>query len=472
MTSQGRSAAALALASVLGAAGVAAVATGSAAHSGPGTFGRFLVVGLAAAALPTLGAWLLLRRRSKPVERLTDVASRVASGRLDVDIPSFTEDQADELADALRRMRNTLVEKIQESEDGRLLALSILTGMREGLVWTGPDRRIRMANEAFRQIFSPGQDPTGHLLAEIVRSPTVIRELEAALQSGREVRELVLQHPPGSGRTFEVHVTPFTGRSVERLAGALVLFFDITRLEALERVRRDFVSNVSHELRTPLTSIKAFVETLLEDGLDDGENSLRFLAIVRKNADRMEELIDDLTDLSQIETGAVILELRELDAREVARDVVTHMEAKRKASGVDVRVEMPKPFSLRADRRRLEQILVNLVDNAVKFNKAGGWVRVEASSEQGRPVLAVADNGPGIPAGSHEKIFHRFYREDKARSREVGGTGLGLSIVKHLMLLHGGSVRVESELGKGARFVLEFPAPPQDPVRAPDDRVS
>ena len=470
MTSQGRSAAALAAASVLGAAVVAVAASASDAE--PGAFFRFLGVGFAAAALPTVGAWLLLRRLSKPVERLTDVAGRVASGRLDVDIPSFAEDQADELADALRRMRDALLEKIQESEDGRLLALSILTGMREGLVWTGPDRRIRMANEAFRQIFSPGQDPVGHLLAEIVRNPTVIRELELALPSGKEVRELVLQHPPGSGRTFEVHVTPFTGRSVERLAGALVLFFDITRLEALERVRRDFVSNVSHELRTPLTSIKAFVETLLEDGLDDAENSIRFLSIVRKNADRMEELIDDLTDLSQIETGAVVLDLRDLDAHEVARDVVAHLEARRSESGVDVTVEIPSPFPLRADRRRLEQILVNLVDNAVKFNRPGGWVRIEAAAEQGRAVLAVADNGRGVPAGSHEKIFHRFYREDRARSREIGGTGLGLSIVKHLMLLHGGSVRVESELGRGARFVLEFPGGPLETVKDSGGRTS
>jgi two-component system phosphate regulon sensor histidine kinase PhoR len=214
------------------------------------------------------------------------------------------------------------------------------------------------------------------------------------------------------------------------------------------------------------------VETLLEDGLDDTENSVRFLSIVRKNADRMEELIDDLTDLSQIETGAVVLELRDLDAREVAREVVAHLEAKRNASGVEVRVEIPDRFALRADRRRLEQILVNLVDNAIKFNRPGGWVRIEAATEGGRPVLAVADNGPGIPAGSHDKIFHRFYREDKARSREIGGTGLGLSIVKHLMLLHGGSVRVESELGKGARFVLEFPAPPGDPVRGSSHRTS
>lgn len=472
MTSQGQSAAALLVAAVGGAVAGGTLAVLLDPSPGIGGSLRYVAWALAAASVPTVVAWFLLRRLTRPIERLKDVAGSVAAGRLDVDIPSFREDQADDLAEALRRMRDTLVDKIQESEDGRLLAVSILSGMREGLVWTGPDRRIRMANEAFRQIFAASQDPAGHLLAEVVRSPTVIRELETAIRSGKEVRELVMQHPPGSGRTFEVHVTPFSGSSVERLSGALVLFFDITRLEALERVRRDFVSNVSHELRTPLTSIKAFIETLLEDGLDDSENSLRFLTIVRKNADRMEELIDDLTDLSQIETGAVVLDIRPLDAHGIARDVVTHLEARRTDTAVDVQVALPSPFPLRADRRRLEQILVNLLDNAIKFNKPGGWVRIEGSIEDGRPVLAVADNGPGIPAGSHEKIFHRFYREDKARSREVGGTGLGLSIVKHLMLLHGGSVRVESELGRGARFLLEFPPVPREPVKESGARTS
>ncbi len=466
MSAHGRSAALLAAAAAIGGAAVAVAVR--LALGGPGSFAPLLAAALVSAALPAAAAWILLRRLSCPVTRLTEVAGKVASGRLDVEIPSFRDDQADDLADALRRMRDALVVKIGESEDGRRLALTVLAGMREGLIWTGPDRKIRLANDAFRQIFCGGQDPTDHLLAEIVRSPAVIRELEQAIQTGREVRELVLQHPPGSGRTFEVHVTPFAERPGEKESGAIVLFFDITRLEALERVRRDFVSNVSHELRTPLTSIKAFIETLLEDGLEDRASSLRFLGIVRKNVERMEELIDDLTDLSQIETGAVALELREIDAREVAREVAAHLEPRRAASGVEVRVEVPPGFLLRADRRRLEQILVNLLDNAIKFNRTGGWVRVEGGHEGGRPFLAVTDNGPGIPADSHERIFQRFYRVDKARAREVGGTGLGLSIVKHLMLLHGGTVRVESELGKGSRFVLEFPALP---VKEPTART-
>jgi two-component system phosphate regulon sensor histidine kinase PhoR len=206
-----------------------------------------------------------------------------------------------------------------------------------------------------------------------------------------------------------------------------------------------------------LTAIKAFVETMTEEGLEDRESSLGFLEIVRKHTDRMGELIDDLTDLSQIETGAVALDLEEVDVHVVAKEIAAQLAHRHAASGVEVKVDVPSPFFLRSDRRRLEQILINLVDNGIKFNRRGGSVHVTGAVTGGRPTLVVADTGIGIPADSVEKVFHRFYRVDKARSRDVGGTGLGLAIVKHLMRLHGGQVTLESELGRGSRFVLEFP---------------
>jgi len=233
--------------------------------------------------------------------------------------------------------------------------------------------------------------------------------------------------------------------------------FDITRLEHLEDVRRNFVANVSHELRTPLTSIKAFVETLRDGGLTDRENSVKFLGIIQKHADRMGALIDDLTDLSLIETGAIALELAEIDAHPVVTDVVEQLEPRAESSEIEIEVEMPSPFHVRADRRRLEQVFLNLIDNAIKFNRTGGSVRVVAEIRDGRPEITVEDAGIGIPADHQERIFHRFHRVDTARSREAGGTGLGLAIVKHLIRLHGGQVRLESEMGRGSRFILEFP---------------
>jgi two-component system phosphate regulon sensor histidine kinase PhoR len=262
-----------------------------------------------------------------------------------------------------------------------------------------------------------------------------------------------------SARSFQLRVSALRGPGDEGpVREVLALFLDITQMERLEAVRREFVANVSHELRTPLTSIKAFVETLTEDGLSDEANAQRFLGIIRKHADRMGELIADLTDLSLIETGAIALDIQSVDAAEIAEGVVERLEPLADNQGVEVVVEMESPFTIRADRRRLEQMLTNLVDNAVKFSEKGGRVWIRGRANGNGSTLSVKDEGAGIPRESLEKVFHRFHQESKDYSRERGGTGLGLAIVKHLMRLHEGRVRVESELGAGSEFFLEFPS--------------
>jgi two-component system, OmpR family, phosphate regulon sensor histidine kinase PhoR len=401
-------------------------------------------------------AYAVVRRLSSPIERMVRAADRTASGDLGSEVPYHGADELARLASAVNRMKRALVDKIAELDSERALLRSVIGGMKEGLLLVGADRRIELANDAFRQIFGVAFDPAGHLLAEAIRNPAVILDLDRALGEGTPVRELVLR-AADSGRSFEVHITPLPARPSGKPGGALVLFFDITRLVALEDVRRDFVADVSHELRTPLTSIRAFVETLLDGGLDDRENAARFLEIARRHSIRMEALIDDLTDLSLLETGSTELDLEEVDAGELAGNVAGEVAHRGGASDVRLEVDFPIPLKLRADRRRLEQILVNLVDNGIKFNHPGGAVRVTGRIEAGRPTLVVEDTGIGIPADSLDKVFNRLYRVDKARSRDLGGTGLGLAIVKHLMRLHGGSVRAESELGRGSRFILEFP---------------
>jgi two-component system phosphate regulon sensor histidine kinase PhoR len=365
----------------------------------------------------------------------------------------------------MTRLFSELADRVEDGRRESRLLQSVVGAMKEGMVVLGHDRKIRVANEAFRQLFRTPFDPVGRLLAEVVRDPAVFRELEASLPPGGEIRESLL-HLPGPGRSFELRVSPLAGSSSDEPAGALILFFDVTRLEALERVRREFVADVSHELRTPLTSIKAFVENLIEERLVDTDESLKFLEIVRKHADRMGALIDDLTDLSLIETGAVALELVPLDAGEIAREVFGQFAFRAESAGIALRLDLETPFPLIADRRRLEQVFVNLVDNAIKFNKRGGTVRIAGAIYEGRPRITVEDTGTGIPAGAHEQVFHRFFRADKARSRELGGTGLGLAIVKHLMRLHDGQVWVASELGRGSTFTLEFPPQPAPGVRA------
>jgi two-component system, OmpR family, phosphate regulon sensor histidine kinase PhoR len=422
-----------------------------------------VVLGATALVLPAAVGWFAFRAIDRQVSGLTDaIDTAFAHG----DPRTFTvsgEGTAGELASALTRLVSELAVRVDEGRrEGRLL-VSVIGAMKEGMVVLGPDRKIRIANDAFRQLFRTPFDPVGRLLAEVVRDPAVFRELETALPPSGEYREALL-HLPGSGKTFELRVSPLAGSAPDELPGALILFFDVTRLEALERVRRDFVADVSHELRTPLTSIKAFVENLIEERLDNREEGLRFLEIVRKHADRMGDLIDDLTDLSLIETGAVSLEMRRLDASQLAREVAGQLAFKAAAAEVDVRVDLPIPFPLEADRRRLEQVLVNLVDNAIKFNRRGGSVRISGELVEDRPTLVVADTGAGIPPDALEQVFHRFFRVDTARSRELGGTGLGLAIVKHLMRLHDGRVSVTSEPGRGSTFRLEFP--PLPPARA------
>jgi two-component system phosphate regulon sensor histidine kinase PhoR len=400
-------------------------------------------------------AYLVVRGISRPIERMAEAAERTAAGDITLQVPYEGNDEVAHLAQSINRLERSFLDKIAELDADRRLMESLLAGMKEGLLLVGPDRRIELANDAFRSIFDVRFDPTGHVVEEAVRNPAVLRDLDRALSDGREVREMVVR-APDSGRSFEVHVTPIAGREPRRTAGALVLFFDISRLMALEGLRREFVADVSHELRTPLTSIKAFVETLLDGELEGRERALEFLRIALKHTDRMGALIDDLTDLSLIETGAVSLELEDVNVAELAQDVCATVAHRHAASQVDLRVVVPDSFVVRADRRRLEQILVNLVDNAVKFNRPGGSVTISARREAQCALVEVEDTGVGIPFESLEKIFNRFYRVDRARSQEMGGTGLGLAIVKHLMRLHGGFVRVESELNRGSKFTLEF----------------
>ena len=423
------------------------------------TFGFAVILGATALVLPCAVGWFAYRALDRQIESLTAAVDAAPTDGTQRAFVAEGSSSASELASALTRLITGLAVRVDDGRRESRLLESVVVAMKEGMVVLGPDRKIRVANDAFRQLFRTPFDPVGRLLAEVVRDPGVFRELQAALPPGGEVRESLLQLP-GLGRSFELRVSPLAGSSPDEPVGALILFFDVTRLEALERVRREFVADVSHELRTPLTSIKAFVENLLEERLRDRDESLKFLEIVRKHADRMGALIDDLTDLSLIETGAVALDLGPLDAAEVAREVLGQFAFRAASAGVELKLELSSPFPLVADRRRLEQVLVNLFDNAIKFNKRGGVVRVAGEVSEGRPRITIEDTGAGIPAGAEDQVFHRFFRADKARSRELGGTGLGLAIVKHLMRLHDGQVWVVSELGRGSKFTIEFPPQP------------
>ena len=343
-----------------------------------------------------------------------------------------------------------------QAPDVQSLLSATMTGMREGLLVVDKDMRVVASNPAARKLFNPTLPALeSQRLTELTRNPAIYSAFLDGLKGSERSGIKVETHGP-ERQIFDLRVIPIGTVNGNGAEGALGVFFDITRTERLEHVRQEFLSNVSHELRTPLTSILAFVETLENGAIEDPESSQRFLSIIRKNASRMQGLIDDILELTAIEGGNVTLRAAPVELHDVVQDVCDSLNAKAAAQGVVLENKVDTEVMVYADARRLEQMLTNLIDNAIKFSREHGTVVI--SHEPGeRDRILVRDNGDGIPAQHLERLFERFYRVDRARSREMGGTGLGLAIVKHLALLHGGEVTVTSELGKGSTFTIHLP---------------
>lgn len=332
-------------------------------------------------------------------------------------------------------------------------------GMREGLLVVNKDMRVVASNPAAHKLFNASLTKLqSQRLTELTRNPAIYSAFLDGLK-GNEVSGVKVETHGPERQVFDLRVVPIGDVNGNGAQGALGVFFDITRTERLELVRQEFLSNVSHELRTPLTSIMAFVETLESGAKEDPESCQRFLSIIRKNASRMHTLIDDILDLTAIEAGNVQLRASEVNLHELVDDVCVSLTNQASANNVSLRNDVPPRTLVYADARRLEQMLTNLIDNGIKFSRENGTVSI--SYQPGtRDQILVQDNGDGIPAQHLERLFERFYRVDRARSRQMGGTGLGLAIVKHLALLHGGEVTVESELGKGSTFTIHLPKSP------------
>ena len=330
-----------------------------------------------------------------------------------------------------------------------------MSSMREGLLVVDKDMRVVASNPAAHRLFNASLPRlNSQRLTELTRNPAIYSAFLDGLKGVESSGVKVETHGPDR-QVFDLRVVPIGGNGTGP-AGALGVFFDITRTERLEIIRQEFLSNVSHELRTPLTAIIAFVETLETGAMEDQESSQRFLSIIRKNASRMHGLIDDILELTAIEGGNVTLHAASVDLHELVTDVCASLAAKAVAHGVSLVNQVDAEVMVYADSRRLEQMLTNLIDNGIKFSREGGTVTVRHEAGN-RDRLLVEDNGDGIPAQHLERLFERFYRVDRARSRDMGGTGLGLAIVKHLALLHGGEVTVNSELKKGTIFTIHLP---------------
>jgi two-component system phosphate regulon sensor histidine kinase PhoR len=425
------------------------------------TLHRVMLAGGLVALAVAFGIGIVVARRvTQPVVEMQAIARRMSEGDFAARAPVRSPDEIGALGRALNGMAARVREKLQDLEQERAKATAILDGMVEGVIAVDGRDAIVLMNERCRAIFGLGAARgEGRPFLEVIRNAdlhALCREARAAGEGAVRHQEFWLTAPVE--RRLAVNAVPL--RLGEDATGVVMVLHDVTELRRLEQVRTEFVANVSHELRTPLTAIQGYLETLLSGALEEREHARRFLEIVFRHTERLGRLLNDLTDLSNIELGRVALRFEPVRLDEVVDSVLAIIAPKAEAGRVTLVTDVPSGLpAVNADRDRLAQILINLVDNAVKYTPAGG--RVTARARETAPAaveVSVADTGVGIPAADLPRITERFYRVDKARSRELGGTGLGLAIVKHLVLAHGGELAIASVEGQGTTVRFTLPA--------------
>ncbi|MGA3130169.1 MAG: ATP-binding protein [Terracidiphilus sp.] len=391
------------------------------------------------------------RRISTRLRRVVGFARRIAEGDLAARIDSHDEDELSVVEAALNQTAEHLGQDFAELESGRAELAVMLDSMQEGVVAITSSGAVRWSNSVMQGIAGSRLVP-GRPLIHSVRDP----ELLACVRGALEQRELCVGRASllAPGRVFEVNVAPLPS------GGALAVLHDVTSIEIAQKSRREFVANVSHELRTPLTSIQGYVETLIEDPNPSPETTLEFLGIILKNASRMNRLTEDLLALASVESPDYKLKLQPVRTSVLLRDAINSIGGKFVDSGVELQSTNAPDALVMADPDAMHQVFGNLLENALKYAKSGKRIRASARLLTSEVEFTIQDFGPGIASEHLERIFERFYRVDKARSRESGGTGLGLAIVKHIVQAHGGRIWAESELGNGSSFHFTLPLVP------------
>lgn len=439
---------------------------------------RGLVVAFAIGFLASVGvSFVIARSLTRPISDMAAVARRLATGAPGLRVREGAEDEVELVAETLNEMTAQLELKIRELSEDRAQLLAMLTAMVEGVMVLDVRGVILQVNPALERIFLlSGAETRGRSYWDVIRhqelGDLVSQVLTTHSGTGGEITLIP------AGRQLHVEAS-FTGSLRENEACVVLVFHDITELRRLEKVRKDFVANVSHELRTPLTSIKGYVEALLDGGKDSPDTAARFLDIILKQSNRLNLLLDDLLQLSQIESGQVALKREPVDLCALLERTAAFIKplADKKQHMVTLALPRTLPRVI-GDEERLAQVFTNLLDNAVKYTPDQGSIRIEGrvgerAFPEGRPQqvveIIVADSGIGIPAGDRPRVFERFYRVDKARSRELGGTGLGLAIARHIIEGHGGQVWVEGNQPRGSRFIVRLPLDVE--VRSPSPQA-
>jgi len=396
----------------------------------------------------------------EPIDELTRAATRIASGEYDNKAYVRSEDQIGELADAFNTMTYNLRKKVYEVESKNAELEAILTSMDTGLAAIDEDYRIRLCNEPFRKMLRLDDDLVGKLFYEATRNPSIFHVIEKSIDEDEYITEEIRIFLDGTESIIRISSTPIKSSLVQSLPrGILLILEDITAFRKLENVRSDFVSNVTHELKTPLTSIKGFVDALRQGAMDDKELAGRFLDIIDIESERLAVLIEDILSLSEIEGMKIDRNTKDYEIGDIVREVqkILFVEAEKK--NIVLRADIQKDLPIfRCNRDRIKQLLINLIDNGIKYTEQGSvTVMCKESKDRRYLIIEVEDTGIGIEERHLERLFERFYRVDKGRSRKQGGTGLGLSIVKHISELYGGSVQVKSQFGKGTLMRVRLP---------------
>jgi two-component system phosphate regulon sensor histidine kinase PhoR len=404
----------------------------------------------------SIAGFLFSHRLTKRIRRITSVAERYAREDWTEKIMMDGRDELKMLADTMNQMAATLRSRIEdlESEKGKISV--ILNHMNEGVIAVDRRKQIVMINPTAEKIFAcRGAALQGKSLIEVTRHPQIEKVVDHALREQKTLSEEI-QISGETKKTLRLSVVILKERA--RDIGAILVFHDMTELRRLENVRREFVTNASHELRTPLTAIKGFVETLLGGALKDPPAGERFLKIIAEETDRLGRLVDDILSLGAIEQKIALLKKDRIDLAAKLTVILEQFKAEIEKNGLTVENRLSgKALTLPGDGDKIHQVFVNLIGNAIKFNRPGGKIIISADQKREGLTITIEDTGIGIPEEDQSRIFERFFRVDRTRSKELGGTGLGLSIVKHIMEAHGGFASCQSTPGQGSRFSVFFP---------------
>lgn len=419
-----------------------------------------LLVGSALAFLVALVlAAILAQFTARRLQRIVEFANKVAGGELTARIAETSTDEIGQLAAALDKTARHVEDNFAALQNSQRQLETLLNSMEDAVIAVDSDEHVQWANQSMDSLV-PQRTRLNAPIVETVRDPDFLRAVRGASVTGKVFTARATSIVPA--RTFDVTAAPMPG------GGAVAVLRDLTETERIEKTRRDFIANVSHELRTPLTSIQGYAETLL-DGAPENNHSREFLEIIRKNAHRMSRLTEDLLTLARVESREQRFDIQPVAAAELLQEAVQNFRELARTHGIDLGVEDSAPDLVNADREAIHQVFSNLIDNALKYAASGGRL-VLGARRVGRGVeFYVRDFGPGIPFEHLPRLFERFYRVDRARSRESGGTGLGLAIAKHIVLAHDGTIRAESELNHGSVFLFTLPLASDSPQPSPEE---